>query len=203
MEVAGRRASTLILSTVFLVSGVAAVLYQLVWQRTLFRLYGTDAESVTLVVTAFMLGLGLGSLAGGRLSMAARLPLPALFAAAEAGIGLYGLASLAIFDALASVTAGGTGLQVGIYAFTAVFIPTLLMGATLPILVAHHVRESANVGHSVGLLYAVNTLGSAAGCLLAALFLLGALGQRDCVRVAAGLNGAAAAGSLLLWRRRA
>ena len=67
-------------------------------------------------------------------------------------------------------------------------VPTLLMGATLPILVAALVRRSRNVGRSVGLLYFINTLGSAAGSLAAAWWILGALGQQNTVRLAAALN---------------
>src|SRR5271170_5416922 len=52
----------------FFLSGFPALLYQIVWQRALFTLYGVNIESVTMIVTVFMLGLGLGSLAGGRLS---------------------------------------------------------------------------------------------------------------------------------------
>src|SRR5579862_6413789 len=49
----------------FFLSGFPALIYQIVWQRTLFIIYGVNVESVTVVVTAFMLGLGLGSLVGG------------------------------------------------------------------------------------------------------------------------------------------
>src|SRR5437588_7600972 len=49
----------------FFASGLSAILYQIVWQRALFSLYGINIQSVTIVVSAFMLGLGLGSLAGG------------------------------------------------------------------------------------------------------------------------------------------
>src|SRR5712692_4730507 len=52
----------------FFLSGFPALLYQIVWQRALFTIYGVNVESVTVVVSAFMLGLGLGSLAGGSLS---------------------------------------------------------------------------------------------------------------------------------------
>src|ERR1051326_7832075 len=76
-----------VLYPVFLISGFAAILYQLVWQRSLFRLLGTSMESVTMVVTAFMLGLGLGSLAGGAISERSRRPLAVLFGLVELGIG--------------------------------------------------------------------------------------------------------------------
>ena len=190
------RVPAALIPPVFLLSGFAAILYQLVWQRSLFRLLGTSMESVTMVVTAFMLGLGLGSLAGGAVSEKSRRPLAVLFGLVELGIGGFGLVSMPLFSWLASVTSGATGIQIGLIAFVAVLVPTLFMGATLPILVAYLVRRSGNVGRSVGLLYFINTLGSAAGSLLAGLWILGALGQAGSVLLAASLNLAVAAGVL-------
>src|ERR1700733_7809854 len=63
----------------FFISGFPALLYQIVWQRALFTLYGVNIESVTMVVTAFMLGLGLGSLAGGVVSRSQKIPLLPIF----------------------------------------------------------------------------------------------------------------------------
>ena len=77
----------------FFVSGVPALIYQLVWQRALFRILGVNIESVTLVVTAFMIGLGLGSLAGGWVSRRTALPLLPLLAIIEALIASFGLIS--------------------------------------------------------------------------------------------------------------
>ncbi len=173
---------------VFLVSGGAAILYQLVWQRSLFRLLGTSMESVTMIVTAFMLGLGLGSLAGGVISEKSRKPLALIFGTVEMGIGAFGLISLPLFAWIAAATSNASGFAIGLIAFVAVLVPTLLMGATLPILVAYLVRRSRNVGRSVGMLYFINTLGSAIGSLAAAWWILGALGQQNTVRLAAALN---------------
>ena len=50
------------LCILFFLSGFPALIYQLVWQRALFRILGVNIESVTIVVTAFMLGLGIGSI---------------------------------------------------------------------------------------------------------------------------------------------
>src|ERR1700693_218192 len=77
----------------FFLSGFPALLYQIVWQRALFTIYGVNIESVTVIVTAFMLGLGLGSLGGGWLSNRA-VPLLAVFGAVELGISVFGLFSL-------------------------------------------------------------------------------------------------------------
>lgn len=194
-----------ILYAVFLLSGFAAILYQLVWQRSLFRLLGTSSESVTMVVTAFMLGLGLGSLVGGAVTVRTRWTLPVIFGLVELGIGAFGLVSMPLFGWMASVTSAARGLAIGLIAFVAVLVPTLFMGGTLPLLVAYLVRQSGNVGKSVGVLYFINTLGSAIGSLAAALWILGRLGQAGSVLLAASLNLAVAASviALHLGRRRA
>jgi len=187
-----------VLHAVFLLSGFAAILYQLIWQRSLFRLLGTSSESVTMVVTAFMLGLGLGSLAGGQVSVRTRIPLPVIFGLVEIGIGVFGFVSMPLFAWIASFTAGARGLSIGLIAFVAVLIPTLFMGGTLPVLVAYLVRRSGNVGRSVGFLYFINTLGSAVGSLAAGFWILGRLGQGGSVLLAAVMN-TAIGGSILLF----
>jgi predicted membrane-bound spermidine synthase len=189
----------------FFLSGFPALLYQIVWQRTLFAIYGVNIESVTVVVSAFMLGLGLGSLAGGRISRNPSAPLLLLFGCIELGIAAYGLASLPLFHAVARFTAGAPPLQTGLLSFALVLVPTVLMGATLPLLVAQLVRFSGNVGRSVGVLYFVNTLGSAAACFVAALVTMPYLGMSGSVRVAAALNILVGSAILLLqfrWRAR-
>jgi predicted membrane-bound spermidine synthase len=187
----------------FFLSGFPALLYQIVWQRTLFAIYGVNIESVTVVVSAFMLGLGMGSLAGGRISRNPRAPLLVLFSAAEFGIAAYGLASLPLFHRVAAFTAGAPAAAAGMLSFALVLIPTILMGATLPLLVAQLVRISGNVGRSVGILYFVNTLGSAVACFAAALFAMRYLGESGTVHLAAALNAVVAGGvGLLACSRR-
>src|SRR4051794_35256018 len=139
----------------FFLSGFPALLYQIVWQRALFTLYGVNVESVTMIVTVFMLGLGLGSLAGGRLSAHPKIRPLFAFGLIEFSIGLFGFASLGIFHRVGSITAGHSTLVTGIIAFALLLVPTLLMGSTLPLLVEHVVRQTGNVGESVGSLYCV------------------------------------------------
>jgi len=172
----------------FFVSGFPALLYQIVWERSLFALYGVNIESVTMVVTAFMLGLGLGSLAGGAVSQRRHWPMLGIFGLLELLTGLYGVVSLRLFHWAANFMAGSSPLQTGLIAFALVALPTVFMGATLPILVSHTVRVSHNVGMSVGGLYSANTLGSAAACFCAGLFLMRWLGQTGTVGLAVGLN---------------
>ena len=187
---------------VFTISGISALIYQMIWQRALFTIYGCNVESVAMVVTAFMVGLGLGSLAGGWVSERSRLPLVLLFSLAEFGIGLYGLLSLRLFHWVGDLTLGAGALLTGALAFALIFLPTLLMGATLPLLVAQQVKETSAVGRSVSWLYFVNTLGAALGAFIAVFFCLGRFGESGSVRLAAVLNAAVATIILLVWMSR-
>ena len=191
----------MVLYLLFFVSGAAALLYQVVWQRTLFAIYGINVESVTMVVTAFMLGLGLGSLAGGVVSKATGRPVVLLFALVEFLIGVFGSFSLVLLHGVGRVTLALAPSLVGLTTFLLVLVPTMLMGSTLPLLVAHFTRRSKNVGRSVGALYFVNTLGSAAASAAAVLALLGTLGQSGTVRRAATLNFVASAVAVALYVR--
>lgn len=186
----------------FFVSGFPALIYQIVWQRALFTIYGVNIESVTMIVTVFMLGLGLGSLAGGKLSKDCPVPIPVAFGAIEICIGAFGAGSLALFHRVAVWTAGVSTARAGLWAAGLLLLPTLMMGSTLPLLVTHVVRINRNVGESVGLLYAVNTLGSAAACAVAAFFTMRLLGQSGSVRLAATLNVLVGISAVLLPRPR-
>ncbi|MGA7242584.1 MAG: fused MFS/spermidine synthase, partial [Terracidiphilus sp.] len=172
----------------FFTSGFPALLYQIVWQRALFTIYGVNIQSVTVIVTVFMLGLGIGSLAGGWLSTVSKIQTLRAFGIIELSIGAFGVCSLPLFHYVAQFTSGASTAATGITTFLLLLIPTLLMGSTLPLLVAFMVRRSSNVGESVGSLYAVNTFGSGVACLLAALFLMRLLGESGSVRLAATLN---------------
>ncbi|MBE2285759.1 MAG: fused MFS/spermidine synthase [Prosthecobacter sp.] len=197
-----RRLHASILHGVFILSGISALIYQLVWQRALLTIYGSNVESVAMVVAAFLAGLGIGSLFGGWISKSTRAPLVLLFGLAELGVGAYGLVSLKLFDTVGAITsAQAHGLTTGVLVFLLVFLPTLLMGATLPMLVAHQVRDTAHVGQTVSRLYFVNTLGAALGAFIAAKWLLGGFGMRGTVHIAASLNALAALIVLIALRK--
>src|SRR5438094_5503109 len=89
---------TRVLCVLFFFSGFPALIYQLTWQRALFRIFGVNIESVTIIVTAFMLGLGIGSIAGGWLSMRSRIALLPLLAAIELATAAFGVISMPMFD---------------------------------------------------------------------------------------------------------
>jgi len=199
----GPRASdpvvSVVIHTVFVVSGISALLYQLIWQRSLLMLYGSNTESVAMVVTAFMLGLGLGSLAGGIVTVKPRAPLVLLFSVTELLIGAYGMISLRLFHWVGAWTLRAGALETGLLALALVFVPTLLMGATLPMLVAYRVNTTGHVGHSVSWLYFVYTLGGGIGAFLAGFVILHQFGLANSIHVAAVLNLFCALSVLTVW----
>jgi spermidine synthase len=186
-------------------SGFPALIYQFTWQWALSGILGGGIGAATIVTAAFMLGLGLGSLAGGWLSKRGGIQLLPLLAAIELMSGACGLASLQIFNS-AGDPIGESWLTVTIAAALAlVVVPALPMGATLPLLVNHLVRRSGRVGHAVGLLYCVNTLGAGTACLACLLlpFVFPLLAAQGAVYVAVAINAAVALAALVVyWRHR-
>lgn len=176
------------LAFLFLISGFAALIYQIVWERVLFAAFGVNIESITIVVSLFMFGLGLGSLAGG--ALARRMPnrLPLLFLGCEVAIGLFGLVSIPLIKTVSRATLHGSLFSVSQTIFALLVLPTMLMGATLPILVSHLYRHYQNVGKSVGILYCINTVGSAIACFVTADVLFVLVGEQASVIVAAICN---------------
>lgn len=189
------------LMLVFLASGFAALLYQVVWQRSLFAIYGINIQSVTVVVTAFMLGLGFGSLAGGAVSKNPARPALLLFGLVELGTCAFGLVSLSLFHWVGRFTLDLPPVATAVVTLLLVLVPTMCMGATLPLLVAHMVRKNGNVGRSVGQLYFVNTLGSALASFASVLVIMGPLGEANTVRAAAAINAVVGLGAVALHLR--
>lgn len=177
-----------LLSVLFLASGVAALIYQVAWQRILFAAFGADLESVTVVVSAFMLGLGLGGLMGGWLADQWSAHRLRLFALCEAGIGGFGLVSPLLLLYAGEAFSSWPLAGIASINFLLVLFPTLLMGATLPILIAHATRIWGQVGSSTGYLYAVNTLGAAIGSLSVGFWMFHHLSLNQAIWVAAGIN---------------
>jgi hypothetical protein len=189
------------LGPAFLISGAAALIYQVVWQRVLFATFGINIEAVTLVVTAFLVGLGLGSAIGGSLSASPSRRLLRMFALFELAVGSYGAISVQLFRNAGSSLIALPPIGTAVVTFLLVLVPTVGMGATLPLLVAHGVRSSGNVGRSVGVLYFVNTAGSALAAILCVLLLLGRFGEEGSVRIAATANACVGTFALLRDRR--
>lgn len=178
----------------FTLSGGAGLVYQTIWQRLIALQTGLGAEAIATIVASFLFGLGLGAFLGGRLSLflGPKACLVA-FAVAELLVGLFGLSSNLVIDAAGPwLSAAGIGGFSRFVLQLAITLPsTFLMGASLPFLVKATVvgNEAAKV---TGSLYAVNTLGAAAGAIATPWLLVPAGGFLPALRFAAALNIAAA-----------
>lgn len=173
---------------VFFFSGASSLVYQVVWQRLLTYLYGSGFLSVTLIVSVYMLGLGLGAIWGGRVAERWKGDRLTLYLLIEIGIGLFGILSWPFLGVLESTTANADYLVSALCMCLFLCIPTVLMGFTLPIVVNVFDGLTRDFKRSVSLLYFSNTLGAAAGAFVGGLVLITFLGFRDTLFVAAGLN---------------
>jgi predicted membrane-bound spermidine synthase len=186
----------------FFLSGFSALLYQVIWQRMLGLFSGVDVYSVTIIVSAFMLGMGIGSSAGGYL--ADKLPqhkLIGLFALSEMMIALFALISKWFYYDVLYQTFPGISSSfwvLGLVLFFSLLLPTFFMGITLPLLSRALVQRVEQASTHIGLLYAVNTLGAATGALVTSVYLIRQFGFERSIQIGAALNLVAMSGALLL-----
>ncbi|GEP44687.1 spermidine synthase [Brevifollis gellanilyticus] len=184
-------------ASLFFISGSAALIYQTAWQRLFVIFAGGDIQAVTLIVTAFMLGLGGGYLLGGWLAdqqSAARNLLA--FALVEAGIAIWGGCSQWLYhDILCQQLSALTGARItgGIVLIILLLPPTVLMGMSLPLLARALTRKVDQAAAHIGCLYGMNTLGAAAGALLTTWYLLPQHGISGSIDTAVMMNIACAA----------
>jgi len=169
----------------FLASGAASLIYQVVWFKQLQFVLGSSTFAVSMTVAGFFFGLSLGSWLGGKLADRVRRPLGA-YALLELALGILAIL-VTLFLSNWSAWAPGLAPLVGdpsfkgglltvVFSFGTLVLPTMLMGATLPILAKHVVREHTVLAQRIGVLYGVNTLGAAIGCAAVGFVLIGALG---------------------------
>ena len=194
-----------LLGIAFFLSGAAALVYQVVWQRILTLHTGIGIVSVSLIVAAFMAGLGLGSHVGGILSarVSPRRALR-LFALIEVAVGLFAAVSCRLYsDGFGALAAGLYRSTAGaaLAHFAAFLLPTALMGMSLPFLVRATVRETGKAARVIGTLYGVNALGASAGALLAPWVLVRFLGMEGAVLAGTAANLVAAAAALAAGHR--
>jgi len=193
---AARRDSRYI-AAMFAISGFAALVYQVLFSKSLALTFGSQATATYTVLSVYMGGMALGAWLGGRIAQGRADPLR-LYAWCELGVGGYCLATPLIFAAIQWIyvaTAAGQPPDAGwltvlrvLLGVTALMVPTMLMGMTLPILARFLEQRTESLGGSVALLYGMNTLGAAFGALLAGYLVIPALGVWKTTLVAALLN---------------
>jgi spermidine synthase len=193
-----------LLRILFLVSGCAALIYEVIWFHLLRLVIGASALSVGIVLASFMGGMFLGSLLCARYVPPEKNPIR-VYAFLEIGIGAFGLLMPIILPAVKLVYIGlvgygplGIALR-AIIAATLLLPPTALMGATLPAIARRYPPGRRGMS-ALGGLYAANTVGAVLGCLLSAFLLLAVWNVWVATAVAAALNFAIGAVALRLGR---
>ena len=186
----------------FVGSGLAALIYEIVWFQLLEFIIGSTAVSLAVLLGTFMGGMCLGSLAFARIIPASFHPLR-VYAAIEFGIGLIAILVLYFLPSAADLyssigSQGFTGILFRALLCAAFLLaPTVLMGATLPC--AARWVESTPQGVSwLGILYTGNLAGAVFGCLLAGFYLLRLYDMATATFVAATINALCAALAFLL-----
>lgn len=176
------------LAAIFFLSGFSALIYQVCWQRLLFTGFGVDLTSITVIISVFMAGLGVGAYFGGRIADRYSQKLIKIFCLVELGIGLFGLCSVWLISWMQYQLVQSGVLTLTFATFLLLIIPTFLMGATLPILTSFFNQHIANIGESIGVLYFYNTLGAAMGALASGFMLFNFLTLSQSIYLAASLN---------------
>ncbi|MBI5722265.1 MAG: hypothetical protein HZC37_31705 [Burkholderiales bacterium] len=199
---ASTTASTTAFALALCLSGAAALIYQVAWQRVLTQVIGSDAISMVLVVTIFMVCLGLGSELARHLVRGTPRAALLTYAAIEAGVALYGFVSVGLLRAANGRLGQGDSLAADfVLNLLLLAFPIIGMGLTTPLIVHVAKQRLDNLGRTVGRLYGWNIAGAAVGAVLAGLLLIEAFGLTGSARAAAALNGVAAAIALTALRR--
>lgn len=194
----------------FFFSGATGLIYQVLWTRRLTLVFGHTVLAVSTVLTAFMAGLALGSLAAGhwtdsRKQDGSTARFLADYGYLEGFVGAWALLALPLLDQVerfyvwaAATGLSGTALHLSCFAAAALVLvpPTTAMGATVPILSRLLVQQSGDVGGILSRLYGLNTMGALFGAFLGGFVLLPTLGLRVSTVLAALVNFAIAFGAV-------
>ncbi len=173
----------------FFLSGMTALIYEVVWSRPLQLIFGSTIYAVSTILTTFLAGFGIGAYIFGNIADNSKNELR-LFSMLELGIGIYGLGIFYLFSIASSIYLN-TNVQQNLLLFTLIFlvliIPATLFGAIWPVVNKAYVRLSW-VGKDVGLLYAVNSFGAALGPIMAGFILTPFIGIKFTSIIASVVN---------------
>jgi spermidine synthase len=193
---------------IFILSGAAGLMYEVVWSRQLVLVFGNTTQAVSTILTGFFGGLAIGSFAGGRLADRVRSPLR-LYGVLELILVVVVLLTPVTFRLLHELYRGifpsieGQPVVLALIRFVLAVLAlapaTVLMGATLPTLTRHLSRDR-HLSAAFGRLYAANTLGAIVGTFAAGLVLIELFGLTGTLVIGAGCSATAGAVALLLSR---
>lgn len=175
-----------------IISGAAALIYEIAWMRPLQFILGSTTYTLSLIYATFMFGLGLGSILASKI---VKKKAQKTFSIVELSIGFYGVFFFYILNFLPDLYAPLLNVRNNFVIFQILnfilvlimlLIPTTLMGMTWPLLLK--IYNGKNAGKDVGTLYASNNLGAIFGSLFTGLIFIPLLGIKYTVLFAGLLN---------------
>jgi spermidine synthase len=193
----------------FFLSGISALIYEVVWLRILIRVLGCTVYATSTILGAFMAGLALGSYMLGK--YVDRSPhLLRLYSFLELGIALSAFAMPFVFELLVPIyrwvhdltNESILSIVRACLIFLCLIVPTTLMGGTLPVLSSFLAREKSQFGNRMGTLYGINTLGAIVGVLGSGFIFIGLLGEFNTILIGIGGNLFAASVAFYLNRKQ-
>jgi len=186
-----------LLIIIFGLSGMAALIYEIIWIRPLTLVFGSSVYAVSTIISSFILGLAIGSWLAGKYSDRIKNPLK-YFAVFQIGIGIYGLLLLPVFSSLPGIYLEVYHLTFPnhyLFQFTQILmamalisVPATMMGTTLPLMVRTYSKNFTTIGSDVGRLDAANSIGAVFGTLAAGFLMLPLLGIQDSIIITALIN---------------
>jgi spermidine synthase len=194
---------------IFVMSGAAGLIYEVVWARQLVLVFGNTTQAVSAILTGFFGGMAIGSAVGGRI--ADRVPRPLrLFGILELLLAVVVVLTPVTFHLLHGVYRSAyssletnpallTTIRFGL-ALLALGPATILMGATLPTLTRHLTRDPSRMSVAFSRLYAANTAGAIIGTVAAGFILIELLGLAGTLLVGAALSAASGTIALVMDR---
>jgi spermidine synthase len=196
----------------FFLSGAAALIYQVVWVRSLTLIFGGSHLAVTAVLSIFMAGLAIGGYTIGKYVDQVRKPLR-LYGLLELGIALFALIFMGLMRLYPSIyiplAQGKDNAHVYLlfirvlFSVVALIIPTTLMGGTLPVLSRFVSKQPQNLRSYLSFLYGINTLGAVLGAIAGGFFFLRFYSVSSTLQVAILSNAFIGLAALLLQGRAA
>jgi spermidine synthase len=181
----------------FSISGFAAMVYEVAWTRTLAMIIGSSVYAFSLMLASFLIGIALGSFLFS--IIAKRKPVNLLwFTIAELMIGFAALLMLPVFGKMPSIFVsvfeiyGQNYIAMEISKFLmcllVMIVPTILLGSLFPMVTQICTRDYTELGHRVGTIYSVNTLGNIGGSFMAGFVLIPQIGIQNSIILGASFN---------------
>jgi predicted membrane-bound spermidine synthase len=179
--------SWLIYTLVFF-TGCTALIYQFMWQRMLSPLFGFNLHSALIIVAVFLGGIAIGGLIGGFVADRYSERLRGIFVILQFCLAGYGFVSADIVS-LVGILIARFGIWFTLLSSVVILaIPTILIGATLPLMAKQLNASNHHIGFTVSTLYLMGVLGAIVGAYASGFVLLYSTGVSGAINIAAVLN---------------